>query len=202
MTVRGLKRGGTRWLAVSAGVVLILTALVLLGWPKHEPITVTERQAQVALEVALEQVGSPYVWSARGPETFDSSGIIVFAYRQAIPSIRFRVGDGPWPRFSNDANHRDLYSWNIESIVPERLRPGDLVFLTDGTRTVTHGALFVRWIEPHIVMEFVDASSRLMRVAVQQWQVDAVVRGQTFVAAGRLAVNPREDALRHESHGP
>lgn len=183
-------------LALSAGVLLLFFA-----WPRHDPIPVTARQAEVALKVALAQVGSPYVWSARGPETFDSSGIIVFAYRQAIPGVQFRVGNGPWPRFSDDANHLDIYRWNFAPVSFEALRPGDIVY-SDGTRAVTHGGLFVRWIEPYSVMEFVDASSRLMEIATQRWPVGESVRGQTLVAAGRLAVNPRDDALRYEAEGP
>jgi len=48
--------------------------------------------------------------------------------------------------------------------------------------------MFVRWIEPYTVMEFLDASSRQQKVVIQPWPVHEEVQGQRFVAAGRLKV--------------
>jgi hypothetical protein len=70
----------------------------------------------------------------------------------------------------------------------EELKPGDLVYITDGTNPVTHGAMFVDWVEPYKTMRFLHASTRLGKVVVEKWPVDEEVRGQTFVAAGRLKV--------------
>lgn len=38
--------------------------------------------AQAALQIALAQVGKPYVWGATGPNSFDCSGLMVYAYKQ------------------------------------------------------------------------------------------------------------------------
>ncbi|MGW3692246.1 C40 family peptidase [Streptomyces sp. NPDC005125] len=35
------------------------------------------------MQVALAQRGKPYVWGATGPSSFDYSGLVQFAYRQA-----------------------------------------------------------------------------------------------------------------------
>ena len=39
--------------------------------------------ALVAVQAALSRVGDPYVWGATGPNQFDCSGLMVWAYRQA-----------------------------------------------------------------------------------------------------------------------
>src|SRR5690606_36804644 len=38
---------------------------------------------EVALDAALSKVGSPYVYGAAGPNAFDCSGLVQWAYRQA-----------------------------------------------------------------------------------------------------------------------
>lgn len=69
--------------------------------------------AQMAVRAALSRLGCPYVWGAAGPDTFDCSGLVKWAYAQAgIPLHRTtydQINDGiPIPR--------------------AQVRPGDLVF--------------------------------------------------------------------------
>lgn len=51
-----------------------------------------------ALRAALTRQGAPYIWGAEGPGTFDCSGLVLWAYRQAgvgLPRVSFdqaRVG--------------------------------------------------------------------------------------------------------------
>ena len=51
-----------------------------------------------ALRAALTRQGAPYIWGAEGPSTFDCSGLVMWAYRQAgvnLPRVAFdqaRVG--------------------------------------------------------------------------------------------------------------
>jgi cell wall-associated NlpC family hydrolase len=35
------------------------------------------------VDAALAQVGDPYVWAAAGPDAFDCSGLVLWAFRQA-----------------------------------------------------------------------------------------------------------------------
>lgn len=42
---------------------------------------------QRALDAALTKLGSPYVWGASGPNAFDCSGLVQWAYRQAGVSV-------------------------------------------------------------------------------------------------------------------
>lgn len=39
--------------------------------------------ALVAVQAALSRIGDPYVWGATGPSSFDCSGLMVWAYKQA-----------------------------------------------------------------------------------------------------------------------
>jgi cell wall-associated NlpC family hydrolase len=39
--------------------------------------------AQIAVDAALSKLGSPYVWGATGPGSFDCSGLLLWAYQKA-----------------------------------------------------------------------------------------------------------------------
>lgn len=176
-------------LALVFGCTFLVFLGVALGgctrdvwWHRHE--LVTEEEAGRALEWAMTQLDAPYLWGGREPPAFDSSGIITWSYRQALGELRLRYGS----LVVHDLPHRDIYRWNFERLPLEALRPGDLVYITNGTAEVTHGAMFVRWVEPYSLMEFLDASTTQQKVVIQAWPVDEEVRGQRFVAAGRLKV--------------
>jgi peptidoglycan DL-endopeptidase CwlO len=67
----------------------------------------------IALRYALEKVGDPYVWGAAGPNAFDCSGLVVWAYAQEGISLPHYTGS----------------LWNSGMHVSrDQLQPGDLVF--------------------------------------------------------------------------
>ena len=65
-----------------------------------------------ALTCALAQVGKPYLWGARGPDAFDCSGLMQFAYR----SIGLEIG----------ANTGEQ-AGRLERIPASNLKPGDII---------------------------------------------------------------------------
>jgi len=66
-----------------------------------------------ALRFALTRRGDPYVWGAAGPDAFDCSGLVLWAYAQVGISL---------PHFTGD-------QWNMGVHVARAdLEPGDLVF--------------------------------------------------------------------------
>jgi peptidoglycan DL-endopeptidase CwlO len=66
-----------------------------------------------ALRWALTRVGDPYVWGAAGPNAFDCSGLVMWAYAHVGISLMHFTGD----------------QWNEgEHISRSELEPGDLVF--------------------------------------------------------------------------
>lgn len=166
-------------------LVLILSACVPGAFTQPDPQPVSEAEAARALAEARKHLGAPYELGARGPRVFDSSSVILHSYRQIIPTMLLQTSQQD---ANFDAPHSLVYYWNFRRLKLKDLRPGDLVYITDGTQPVTHGALFVRWLEPYRRLEFLHASSRLGRVVLEAWPLDRAVRGQTFVAAGRLRV--------------
>jgi peptidoglycan DL-endopeptidase CwlO len=66
-----------------------------------------------ALQEALSRVGDPYVWGAAGPDQFDCSGLVVWAFAQEGITLPHYTGD----------------LWESGVHIPRAdLQPGDLVF--------------------------------------------------------------------------
>lgn len=66
-----------------------------------------------ALQAALTRRGDPYVWGAAGPDEFDCSGLVVWAFAQEGITLPHYTGD----------------LWNSGVHIPRNdLEPGDLVF--------------------------------------------------------------------------
>jgi len=81
-------------------------------------------QAGIAVEAALSRRGLPYVWGAVGPDSFDCSGLMLWAWQQAGIEI---------PR--NSAAQAGLHE-----IPLDQLQPGDLVTYYS---PVTHVGMYV-----------------------------------------------------------
>jgi cell wall-associated NlpC family hydrolase/type II secretory pathway pseudopilin PulG len=74
-------------------------------------------KASGAISAALSKVGSPYVWGAAGPGSFDCSGLVAWAYAQVGVSL---------PHYSGA-------QYNVTTrISASQLQPGDLVFWGGG----------------------------------------------------------------------
>ncbi len=73
--------------------------------------------AITATNAALSKQGSPYVWGATGPDSFDCSGLVQWAYKQAGVSLP-----------------RSTYSQETvgSSVSQSNLAPGDLIFFNGG----------------------------------------------------------------------
>lgn len=70
-------------------------------------------QITVALKAAATKLGRPYVWGAEGPDTFDCSGLVQWAFAQA--GVRM-------PRVTHQ-------QWLAGPQVPlAQIQPGDLIF--------------------------------------------------------------------------
>ena len=70
-------------------------------------------KARIAVQTALAQQGKPYRWGAAGPDSFDCSGLMMYA----------------WGRAGVGMSHYTGAQWNEFPRVPlDQLAPGDIVF--------------------------------------------------------------------------
>jgi cell wall-associated NlpC family hydrolase len=80
----------------------------------HVPTAVRPTVAAVAIRAALRKLGHPYVWAAAGPDTFDCSGLVRYAYGHAGLRLTHFTGT----------------QWNQGRLIsPRRALPGDLVLV-------------------------------------------------------------------------
>lgn len=87
-------------------------ALLALRY-RHRPGTGRGGRAQLAVRAALSRLGCPYVWGATGPDRFDCSGLVSWAYGRA---------GVPLHRTTFEQIHDGI------AVSPAQIRPGDLVF--------------------------------------------------------------------------
>jgi cell wall-associated NlpC family hydrolase len=79
------------------------------------PVSIPSRGggASTAVSVALAQVGKPYQWGAAGPDSFDCSGLVMYAYAAAGVSLPHYTGS----------------QWADTTQIPlADAQPGDLIF--------------------------------------------------------------------------
>ena len=94
---------------------------ILVGGPPPPP------GADRLVQVALAQVGKQYVWGAKGPTTFDCSGLCTWSYAQ----IGLGIPNGSRSQFAQ-----------MRSVDASALRPGDLIFFSiAGTSQIDHVGL-------------------------------------------------------------
>jgi cell wall-associated NlpC family hydrolase len=93
--------------------------------------TVSAATEQAALQAAESQLGKPYEWGAAGPDTYDCSGLVMWAYAQAGVHVDHWTGD----------------QWNEGAHIPlSALRAGDLLFFatdTNDPNTIHHVGMYV-----------------------------------------------------------
>jgi cell wall-associated NlpC family hydrolase len=89
------------------------------------PVAAASGAAGVAVSTALAQVGDPYVWGAGGPDAFDCSGLMQYAYSAAGISL---------PHSSS------MQSQMGASVSASALQPGDLLFFYS---PVSHVGMYI-----------------------------------------------------------
>ncbi len=143
---------------IYAGEVLVLTAgaapspAPAAPSPAPAPVSApASSSAAIAVRAALEQVGKPYQWAGAGPNSFDCSGLVMYAWAQAGVSL---------PHYSV-AQYEDT-----TRISASQLEPGDLVFYNTGSGAEPgHVTIYIG--NGQIVTA--DSPGTVVRVEVVDW---------------------------------
>ena len=91
------------------------------------PPSAASDRGTAALIAAESRIGSPYRYGGAGPDAFDCSGLVAYAYGQVGITV---------PRTA-------AQQYSIARPVPRsQLRPGDLVFFRLSGRTVSHVGIY------------------------------------------------------------
>ena len=118
------------------------------------------------IDFAKTKLGSPYVWGATGPNSFDCSGFVGYVYQKTAGLVL--------PRVSRDQAE---FRPRISSM---NMKKGDLVFFeTTGKGVISHVGIYMG------DRQFIHASSgNNMRVTISSLDTDY------YSKAFRWAVNP------------
>jgi cell wall-associated NlpC family hydrolase len=84
-----------------------------LNFQPSAPLAAPSAQAAAAVQAAMAQVGKPYVWGAAGPNSYDCSGLVQWAWAQQSVAL---------PRVAAEQQ-----AW-ATPVPISQLAPGDLVF--------------------------------------------------------------------------
>jgi cell wall-associated NlpC family hydrolase len=106
--------------AIVAGTAAAALFTALPAAPTSPPVVLTAQTASVrttAMQKALSKVGAKYRWGASGPDAFDCSGLVMWAYRASGKSL---------PHSSR------AMSYIGTPVSKGDLQPGDLVFFYSG----------------------------------------------------------------------
>ncbi|HWB66954.1 MAG TPA: NlpC/P60 family protein [Mycobacteriales bacterium] len=93
--------------------------------------TISASTGAAAVREAEAQIGKPYQWGGAGPDTFDCSGLVMWAYAHVGVHLDHWTGD-QW----NEGAH----------ISTSQLRPGDLLFFaynTSAPSTIHHVGMYI-----------------------------------------------------------
>lgn len=144
---------------------------------------VTAEQGTAALKAAYRFIDTPYAWGGHAKTGIDCSGLVIEAYRSAMPGLRLQTWGKP---ISDDACALDLYYYNTVQVALSELREGDLIFTTNGKgpHPVSH-VLMVKTLSKGLVT-FINATTRYGRVVEETWDINSAIWKQSYVGTGRL----------------
>ncbi len=115
--------------------------------------TASSQLAQNVVNTALAQIGKPYVYASRGPNSYDCSGLVYYAFKQH--GVTLPTSSATQSRYEGGVM--------VSSI--SQLQPGDIIFFNTGNSRVSinHCGIYIGG------DQFVHASSSAARVQVNSF---------------------------------
>jgi cell wall-associated NlpC family hydrolase len=125
----------------------------VIGSQPARPAPAPNARAQAAVDAALSQLGKPYHWGGSGPDSYDCSGLTMWAWARAgvgLPhnsgaqyGATVRVGSGDWEPgdllfFGNPIHHVGMYIGNGQMV--EAPYSGNSVRVNSASRSDYVGA--------------------------------------------------------------
>lgn len=148
-----------------------------VAWGREASLALAAPQGSGRLlQIVLNQVGKRYVWGAKGPETFDCSGLATWSYAQIGIVIPQGTG-GQWP--------------TMRPVNRAELQPGDLVFFDiAGRGRIDHVGILVGDLNGDGRWDMVHAASPTLGVRIDYSVFESAyysgrVRGFRTAAGGR-----------------
>lgn len=133
-----------------AGVIALMAGSILGGTVSTAHAATPSPDAPTAqpnttlslriMNKAATQNGKKYVWGAKGPKTFDCSGLLWWAYVQVTGRSNFGVGTSTQLNSSAIVARSPFVSYRQ---VPKYARKGDLVYMYDKNKQDTHVGIYV-----------------------------------------------------------
>jgi hypothetical protein len=158
------------------GVALLALLLLLAPQPTQAaPYNPAPAPCVVATMAALQRQGYPYVWGAKGPNSFDCSGLTYWAYQQAGINVGVSTYDQAYAGVAISCNLTHLAGASTTCWAP-----GDLAFLSysGGQHVAIYAGdgLFMDCYSPAVgcVLHDVTADSFY---AAHFWQARRIVTG-------------------------
>ena len=95
--------------------------------------TLSSGEGDKIIETAKSKLGSPYVWGAKGPNSFDCSGFVFWVYKQNGISV-----PGSTSEYKPYAGSSNEISWS-------EIQPGDILIIFSGEkgRSVGHAGIYL-----------------------------------------------------------
>lgn len=95
----------------------------------NPPASSNQSSVQAVLNLAYSKIGSPYVWGAEGPNSFDCSGFTSYVFKNAAGISLPRTS-------SAQAGYG-------KTVSKSNLQPGDLVFFNTSGSGVSHVGIYI-----------------------------------------------------------
>jgi len=173
---------------------IVVSFLIIITSCSHKPFPYTKLGTaitiqQKALSSAMLQMNKPYKLGGQGPDEFDCSGLIIYAYENALESTLLLVNKRN--EITNDVNADELYMYNTIALNNNQVIPGDIVFITGDEERITHAGLFVGWKDEYTI-EFINASYYYGEVCLDEWPLEGTKRDQWVAGFGRLMVRCKQ----------